>query len=315
MAKKKRKLRVDRLVLMILLSILLVIILIFAVKALFDLFSDDKPISNNPEIVEPINNSKLIVELLDYKVYEDSQNELGFNFVVAKLKFSDENNINYDLNNLLTDEMIKLNDILDYQKKMKINSYDYEKLDTTIDIKSDDNELEANIFIPYSKQKDILIITEKISGNSFSIDLSKNKEDINSIKYVSTSEEIKTASYEFKVSDNYISTMMKHNGEPYDSSMLSVYTYNLTVEQINDGIKIVDAKFKQASTGSTWSALDASYSSSKIENIINKDLHVGDKYALFFEVYSNDNEKPTYDGDITIYFSDNSSVTIKATLN
>ena len=311
---KKRKIRYDRIVLLVLLTILLVIGLYFCVGYLIGLFDNDNKDYNKEDEIPVVNNG-IKIDLINYDIYEDKENMLGFNFIVAELEFKDENNIDYDLANLITDETIKLNDINDYLKILNINSYNYNLLNTTLDIKADTNEYKTKIFIPYKNNKDLVIVTDKLSGNSFSINTTVNKKDIDDIKYSSKDDEISTASYSFKISNNYISTMMTHNGESYDSSMLSVYTFDLTVLDIAKDIRITNAYFKQNSTGEMWQALDSSYSSLKIDNILNRDLKVGDNFALFFEVYSNNNEKPAYEGKITLEFNDNSSVTIDTILN
>ena len=57
-------------------------------------------------------------------------------------------------------------------------------------------------------------------------------------------------------------------------------------------------------SGYEYEALDESYKSYKIDNIIGKTLKSGDEYALFFELYRNGNEEINYDGVLRIKFSD-----------
>lgn len=312
MAKKKRRVRYDHLILLILLFILLILGTFFALKALFS-DEEDKPNNNNQNII--IDNSTMTIELINYEVYKDINDDLGFNFIVAELNFKDDKAIDYDLNNLITDEKIIVKDIFEYQKKMNINNYDYDALKTTLDITSNQNELKARVFIPYIDERNLVILTDSISGKSFSINANNNLKNIDDIKYKSSSSEIRTSSYKFKISNNYISTTMLHNNESYDSSMLAVYTFDLTVEEIKDDIRIVSATFIQDDTNESWEALDASYSSIKRENIINKELNINDTYALFFEVYSNNNEKPRYEGKIDLKFNDGSTIRIDTIFN
>ncbi len=309
--KRKRKVRFDRVLLLVLLFVFIVALLTFGIKALINKPDDNDSKDNNTQT----NKETLTIELLDYEVYEDKDDKLGFNFIVATLEFKADKEIDYDLNNLITDEAIRLNNISDYQKKMNINSYNYEDLNTSVDVKSKEKSIQVKVFVPYINQRDLVIITDTVTGSSISINTNNNKKDLDDIKYVSTENEIKTSSYQFKISNNYISTMMKHNGEDYDCSMLSVYTFDLTVESIKEDTRIIGATFKQNATNESWEALDSSFSSYKIDNIINKELKVNDTYALFFEVYSNINDKPSYEGKININFNDGSTVTIDTTLN
>lgn len=309
---KKRKIKYDRLLLIILLGVLIIIGLIFGIKGLIGLFNkEDEPSNNNPVITV----SKTIeIDLVNYEVYEDKDDKLGFNFVVAELSFKDDKEIAYDLSNLITDEATKLNDIYSYQKKMNINSYDYNLLNTTVDIISDKNELTTRVFIPYIKVKDLLTITDSISGKSIPIDLKVNKVDIDSIKYKSSSSEIKTSSYDLKVSSAYQASLMTHNGEEYDASVLSIYAFDLTVNSIKEGTRIVSAEFIQDGSTDKYEALDSAFQGKK-ENIIEHDLKVGDTYSLYFEVFSYVDDKPRYEGKITIKFNDGSSAVIDTVLD
>ena len=310
---KRRKLKFDRLLLIILLAVLIVVGLVFGIKGLIGLLNkEDKPDNNGGPVI-PV--SKTIeISLGNYEVYEDKDDKLGFNFVVAELDFKDEKAIAYDLSNLITEEKIKLNDIYSYQKKMNINSYDYNLLNTTVDIISNENELKAKVFIPYTKAKDLLTITDSISGKSIPIDLKVNKADINSIKYESSSSEIKTQSYDLKVSNAYQASLMTHNGEEYDCSVLTIYAFDLTVNSIKEGTRVVSAEFVQDGTNEKYEAYDSSYSGKKA-NIIDKELKVGNTYSLYFEVFSNIDEKPRYEGKITIKFNDGSSAVINTVLD
>lgn len=313
MAKRRRKLRVGRVILLFVLLIAIIAGLVLSIKGIIGLISKDGKKDNPP--IDVITNNTFSINLLDYEVYEDKNEELGFNFVVAELEFKDEKAISYDLANLITDEGYRLNDVASYQKKMNVNSYDYDSLKTSVDIVSDKKDATFKVFVPYVKASDMVILTDMQSGSSFKIDITKKKADIDTLKHVPSPSEIVTKDVDIEVSDNFISTMMTHDGESYDCSMLSVYTYKLKVRSITDGLKIDSAVFTQSSTGEKWDALDASYSSVKIENIIRKQLKAGDEYALFFEVYSNDEDKPRYEGTITLNFSDGSSAIIDATLN
>ncbi len=311
---KKRKVRYDRLVLLILIALGLIFILVLGIIKL--LKSSDTNINTNTDIPtnETIVTDDVSIELLSYKTYLDIDDTLGFNFVVAELKFSSNDMINYDLSNLVTNQGIKLNDILNYQKTINVKEFNYSSLNTTLEVTSSDKEYTCKVFIPYTGS-DNITLTDTISGSSFLIDVSKNQDNIDSIKNKNTSNEINTSDYNLTVSSSYISDMMKRNGESYNSSMLCIYTFNIKVVSISDGIKITGATYSKNSDGETYEALDDTYDSIKISNILNKSLNVGDEYALFFEVYSNPDEAQDFSGKLTLSFSDGSTTTIDTVLS
>ncbi len=311
---KKRKVRYDRLVLLILIALGLIFILVLGIIKL--LKSSDTNINTNTDIPtnETIVTDDVSIELLSYKTYLDIDDTLGFNFVVAELKFSSNDMVNYDLSNLVTNQGIKLNDILNYQKTINVKEFNYSSLNTTLEVTSNDKEYTCKVFIPYTGS-DNITLTDTISGSSFLIDVSKNQDNIDSIKNKNTSNEINTSDYNLTVSSSYISDMMKRNGESYNSSMLCIYTFNIKVVSISDGIKITGATYSKNSDGETYEALDDTYDSIKISNILNKTLNVGDEYALFFEVYSNPDEAQDFSGKLTLSFSDGSTTTIDTVLS
>ena len=174
-------------------------------------------------------------------------------------------------------------------------------------------EYTAKVFVPFTKDK--LILTDMVSGKSFTIDVSKNEKDLSSLKYQSTESNISSSNYNLDISNSYVSDMMTRNGQDYNSSMLCIYTFDIDVKSIGDNIKLTSAVYKKNSDGESYDALDASYASRKIDNILDKTLKVGDKYALFFEVFTDPNEKQDFSGTITFNFSDGSSKTIDTVLN
>ncbi len=311
---KKRKVRYDRLVLLILIALGLIFILVLGIIKL--LKSSDTNINTNTDIPtnETIVTDDVSIELLSYKTYLDIDDTLGFNFVVGELKFSAKDAISYDLNNLVTNQNIKLSDIVNYKKSIEVKDFNYTSLGTTVDVVSDQNEYTCKVFIPYTGS-DNITLTDTISGSSFLIDVSKNQDNIDSIKNKNTSNEINTSDYNLTVSSSYISDMMKRNGESYNSSMLCIYTFNIKVVSISDGIKITGATYSKNSDSETYEALDDTYDSIKISNILNKSLNVGDEYALFFEVYSNPDETQDFSGKLTLSFSDGSTTTIDTVLS
>lgn len=310
---KKRKIRYDRLILLILIALVLIAIIVMGIIKITQSID-----SNNKNTIIPtdetIESDGISIELVSYKTYLDIDDTLGFNFVVAELKFSSNEAISYDLNNLITNQSIKLNDILNYKKTIEVKDFNFTSLNTTVDIVSDQNEYTCKVFIPYTGS-DNITLTDTISGKSFMIDTSKNQDNIDSIQNKNTSNEINTSDCNLTVSSSYISDMMTRNGESYNSSMLCIYTFNIKVVSITDGIKVTSASYTKNSDGENYGALDDTFNSVKINNILNKTLSVGDEYALFFQVYSNPDEVQDFTGKLTLNFSDGSSTTINTVLN
>lgn len=310
---KKRKIRADRILIIVLLVILIALIVVLGVKVLFKNANNDE---TKQEVVvqETIESEGLKIENLGYEVYKKNE-ELGFGFVVANLRFKNKEAINYDLVNLKTDEGITLNDTFIYEKKLKTSGFDFNSLNTTIDIVSTSGQLEAKIFIPFVKERNNLMLTDMLSSASLTFDLNKNVIDMSNLKSENEKEEIISSDYEFSCNKPYIEEMMKHNGEPYNSSMLSVYTFRLTCISVKDGVKVTGASFINKEGEKVADAYDSSYSSSKVDNILDKSLKAGDVYALFFELYSNQDDRVAYEGTIKLNFSDGSTAEVKAVLD
>lgn len=299
---RRRKFNIGRFILVLLILVALVVLVIFGIK----LFKKDETStsSNDTSKTSVVEEASITIKLDSYDVYQPEN--LDFNFVVATLTFKGDDGVNYNLSNLVTEQGNNLSDIFEYEKMLK-TSYDFDSLGTTVDVVSSENKYSCKVFIPYTGDLDTLKVTDKLSGESFDIDLTKNIKELTSTEYSDNSAEIVSDDYDISVSDNYISTMMTLDGDDYDNSMTSVYTFKLTVNDIKSGIKITGATFVQSNTNAKFDALSADYSSYKIDNIIGKNLKKGDVYALFFEVYSNEEEKPDYTGTITLKFSDGTS--------
>lgn len=316
MAKKRRRVRYDRIVLCVLVSILLIAIIVMGIRYILkDDTSKNDTVDNNTTVVT---NSDIKIELEKYTVYEDKNNDLGFNFVIVTLKFTSDNSVSYDLTNLKTSEGVVLSEISDYQKTFASSNYNYNSLGTTLGIASSDKEVSVKVFVPY-KSGSVITLTDSVSNASIAIDTTTNKGDIDTFKKADNTQDIVSNDYNITVSNSYIASRMLHNGEAYDSSMLNVYVFEMKVNSISNNVKVTKATFKQSSTGETWDAMDESYSTSKsgseIKNILNTSLTTGDSYALFFDVYSNGDETPDYKGTITFTFSDGTSTTIDTELN
>lgn len=313
--KKRRKINYARLVLLILIAIALIAVIVLGIQ--YILKDDSDTSKSNTTTPSVITNSDTKIELNDYSVYEDKNSDLGFNFVVANLKFSNDNGISYDLANLKTSEGIVLSQISDYQKQITMASYNFDSLNTTTSVQSSDKQTSVKVLIPY-KESNSLSLIDTVSNASILIDTTKNKVDIDTLKKQDNTQDIISNDYNISVANSYITSNMYHNGERYDSPY-NTYVFEMTVNSISNNVKITSASFKQTSTGEVFDAMDSSYTTSisgnKMDNILDKTLKANDTYALLFDVMANLEEKPDYKGTITINFSDGTSSTIDTELN
>ena len=118
---KRRKVKYDRLFLVILAVVFFIVLLVFASIAFAKYLNKDDSKDNAADIID---NKNTIIEVLDYQIYEGESAGLNFNFIVSNIKFKNNDGINYDLKNLVTNENIRLDDIYMYQKELNIN-YDF----------------------------------------------------------------------------------------------------------------------------------------------------------------------------------------------
>ena len=237
---RRRKFNIGRFILVLLILVALVVLVIFGIKLLK---KDDASSSNDTNDSSVVAESTISIKLDSYDVYQPEN--LDFNFVVATLTFKGDDGVNYNLSNLVTEQGNNLSDIFEYEKMLN-TSYDFDSLGTTVDVVSSENKYSCKVFIPYTGDLDTLKVTDKLSGESFDIDLTKNIKELTTTEYSDNSTEIVSDDYDISVSDNYISTMMTLDGDDYDNSMTSVYTFKLTVNDIKSGIKITGATFVQS---------------------------------------------------------------------
>ena len=94
------------------------------------------------------------MEIGDYTVYEDNLDELGFNFLVAELKFTTTGSSIYvDLSDFVTSERTNLGQLEFYTSKLTEKTYDYKKLGVTSTVSSDTSSCSATVLIPYTNAK------------------------------------------------------------------------------------------------------------------------------------------------------------------
>ena len=177
---KKRKIRADRILILVLTLVLLVLLVLLGVKYLFNGDENEVPENKQSNIQENEENGKTF-EVVEYEVYKKND-ELGFGFVVANMKFADADKNNYELGSFITSEGIKLNEISEYEKKLKTSSYDFDSLHTVLDIPNDNSETTVRIFVPFIDSLNNIAVTDSVSGFSVNFDLSSNQKDLETLK-------------------------------------------------------------------------------------------------------------------------------------
>lgn len=308
MSRKKRKFSFFRFLLVILVVCAFAACLFFGIKFVLSKVNDSTT-SVKPETKQTSDtNEDVSIEVVDYKIFIDSNSELGFNFVIADLKFTSKKTpIYYDLANLSTSERINLGQIEAYESKIQAIGIELSKLGYVREVRSDNsNTVTCKVLIPYEKIKGELNV---YNGEVLKFDLSKNNVNVETLKVKEGQNEtvISSNDYNISVFNSYIEDMMMRNGEKakYPSS-IDIYTFELKINSIaKDNVYIEGATFIPNGSSNNHEALDKDYSSAKIDNIIGKPLKVNDKYALFFAITNSRDRLESFDGKLLIKFSDN----------
>lgn len=307
MTRKKRSFHPLRVVLVVLIVIAAIVVAFFAGKLFYEKASKEEEITiKDIDEKDLSTNEDTKIEVVDYKVYVDDDKDLGFNFIVATLKFATTNeSLYYDLNNLTNAERdIKLGDTEGYIAKLKSMFYDISSLDIKSNIISKDKSLTANVIIPYVNKNGVLNV---YNGEKLSFDLSNNVINASTLKTINHPDQkvVETDNYNVSIIETpYLSTMMTRNGEEFNSSGISIYTFEIMVNNVKDNVCIENAIFIKNGTDVENYALDSSYQSLKINNIIKEPLKAGVSGALFFDLYKNYDEEINFDGILRIKFSD-----------
>lgn len=308
MTRRKRKLNFFRLILVIVIIAALIACGFFGARYLMNKFANvDKP-NNNPSEkteIETSNNEETKIEVVDYIVYEDKDNELGFDFILADLKFTCVKDlISYDLNNLTSSEHIKLGSIQEYEDKIASIGIDLDKLNYTKKIKSDiANSITCKILIPVINTNRSEL--DVYNGEKLHFDLLTNLSTVETLKPYNENKETVVSSDNFNllVYDSYLSDFIYVNGERVRKpDSIHVYTFEIVVQEMNkSGLHVESAIFVPAGTTQTLEAND-DWDSESVKNIFDKDLKTGDKYALFFS--NQKDELDSFKGKLIIEFSD-----------
>lgn len=299
----KKKYRVDRIIILILSFILICGVFGFGLYKLFGfIFNDDKTseikVPEVKETTEDIN-----ISLLDYNVYIDDTDELGFSFIIANIKLDASSPVSFELSKLQTSEKINLGDISEYTKKMELNGYSLSTLDiATSGIVSTENSIEAKIFIPFETDSSSLSVYNSLNASKLEFDLNKNRLMATNFKLKDNNTQIEVGSNCVNITNAYISDFMLHNDQQYEiGSSTRMYTFEITVVEALEDAKISEATFIEKGTSDSIPCKSQEYRAIDMENIVNKDLTPGTKGGLFFEVYSDDNF--VHEGTLLIKFT------------
>ena len=308
----KRKVRADRIIIITLVIVLLVSLLGFGVYKLLDFIffnnsgnnrqsgNDNTPIVN-PEPIETIDDVTVTLNNDNYQVFISDDPEIDFNFIVAELKFVGSEPISFDLGNLRTSEKIYLNDVSKYMNKLNERGYKLNKLGVVNTVVSNEKEYVCKIFIPYTTNNYSLRLLNSQDASMIEFDLETHITDITSIK-TDTEQEVVVGNTNVTVSSCFVSDIMLHNGEEFNASAQTYYTFRINVNKVEGNVMITDAQFVRNSTDEVLNCLSSDYSALNISNCLGKKLVEGDNGALFFEGSSKE-ENPDFSGYLMLMFS------------
>ena len=312
---RKRKVRIDRIIILLLAMVIVFGLVFFGVVKLLELFDKDNGKPGNVVDPQPVEtNEDVKVSLEDYEVYKDDTGALGFDFIIAEMRFTSNKPISFDLSNLQTSEKIYLNNVSKYVNTLSEKGYRTSKLNFVDSVVSSDKDYRCKIFIPYTTTSSSLRLLNSLDASMIEFDLTKNNKDLTTLKF-DTPQDIEVGNTNVSVSSCSISTMMLHNGEEYQvPSTMNVYTFRINVKETDENVRITDAKFVRASNDEVIQCMDGTYESEKVSNCLGKELVVGDNGALFFET-AVISDSPDYDGFLMLMFSNSSEwVKIPTTL-
>ncbi|MDO4197666.1 MAG: hypothetical protein Q4D13_01590 [Erysipelotrichaceae bacterium] len=307
MAKKKNRVRIDRIIILVLTVVLFISLLLLGGVSLYRMLNKNNSTSTTDTVVytdpDPVNTvSDIKVELVDYENYVDDTDKLGFSFVVAELKFTSADAVSFDLGNLQTSQKIYLNSVSKYMSTLEEQGYKTSKLNVVNTVSYEKSVYQCRIFIPYTTADSALRIINAVDQSMITIDLDSKIHYVSELK-LDTSQNINVNNTSVNVSSCSISTMMLHNGEEYEvASTLRVFTFRINVNTLEGNVMITDAKFVKDGTSTEIPCMNSEYSSVKAENVLGKKLVLGENGALFFETECMD-ESPDYSGTLFIMFS------------
>lgn len=242
-----------------------------------------------------------------YSVYQSDL--FDFDFVIANVQIQSEEAINISLDSFQTSEGIKLSEYSDYVDVLETNAYYLGKKNVWFSIVSETGTFEGNLFIPITnKDSDSISVSYNFgSEQTYTFDLSQNRESIDQLMYYKSDETITDGStYEMKVSDAFeiSSEEMYQNGKNMMlPSSARVFALKVKAVSLAEGEVVIDSAVYEPEGQSAMQAEDSSVSSLKYQNMIGKSIGESEEGCLFFIILDPDHNSFQYNGILKLTVS------------
>ena len=308
---KRRKVKVGRLILLILIIVAFALALVFGFKYLFSNKDEKDNSIREEEIVEKEEKQEeevkeekeeeksLKIELVDYECYPNL--DFDFDFIIAKVKFTSNMAIDYDLSRAKTSEGLSLDKVQEYIDKLKDKSYFVSSKNIDSRISSNDTTYTGNIFIPYTTD-DRLVKVDFGDSNILEFNVEENYHDLKEL-YSDGGVKVENKEYDIFIADAIESYSLYEGNNFVDiPSSMKLYSFIVDVKSIEKGISLKEAKY--VFDGIEYQALPKEYFTDNAQNnMFNGTLESGKSYSLIFRVMSQDTNKIIYDGELLIKLS------------
>lgn len=260
------------------------------------------------------------VELVNY--YTFNFNDLDFNFIIAQVRVTGNEETNISLEHFETSEGIKLNEVDTYVNALESHSYYLGKQNVFFELVSKDTKYFVNIFIPVKDKNanEITVDCDFGKNKTMTFDMSRRKGTQEMLSYVSDDLITDGKTYQLRVSSAYEITgeeLTQNEMEFILPSTVAVYCFNVEAMSLwGDEIVIEKAIYVPDQGKETFEALDASIRSMKHPNILGTKVKESETGSLFFMTFNPVDNPVTYKGvlKLTIKGSDN-PIEIRVDLN
>lgn len=255
-------------------------------------------------------NLKINTRILKYTYYKI--NEPDIKFVVADIEFDSNQKFEIKLDDMFTDEGIRLSDYGELIKKLNDNKYelsvDFEKNAIT---KLDDQIITKKILIPINKHCDKVVV--KYLNSFFEIKLNEfnNGDDLkkNESKPKIVVSKVEDKEYEITAIEDFTGDILVNNGHTYSGSSSSrMYAVSLKINKFKGNI--INKAIFVAENGKTYNALAGSYQSERYTNIIDKEITDHFSGSIFFELRNPTGKNIRYSGSLIIELDSNEKIII-----
>lgn len=255
-------------------------------------------------------NLKINTRILKYTYYKI--NEPDIKFVVADIEFDSNQKFEIKLDDMLTDEGIRLSDYGELIKKLNDNKYelsvDFEK---NVITKLDDQIITKKILIPINKHRDKVVV--KYLNSFFEIKLNEfnNGDDLkkNESKPKIVVPKVEDKEYEITAIEDFTGDILVNNGHTYSGSSSSrMYAVSLKINKFKGNI--INKAIFVAENGKTYNALAGSYQSERYTNIIGKEITDHFSGSIFFELRNPAGKNIRYSGSLIIELDSNEKIII-----